>query len=211
MRVAVGLRLGSALCQPYKCICGASVDTRGSHALSCRRNPGRSQRHHFVNDLIWRSLSKAGFPSIKEPQGLLRSDGKRPDGLTLIPWQDGRCATWDVTVTDTVAASYLNATSCTAGSAAEAAASRKEEKYAAISSNYLFFPLAFETFGPINQAGCDFLSSLGHRLSLVTDDPRESSFLFQRLSVSIQRFNSVCFCNSFGNLPAQFFDQPRRI
>jgi hypothetical protein len=67
VRVAVGLRLGSTLCQPYKCICGASVDTRGSHALSCRRNPGRSQRHHFVNDLIWRSLSKAGFPSIKEP------------------------------------------------------------------------------------------------------------------------------------------------
>jgi len=96
VRVAVGLRLGSALCQPYKCICGAAVDTRGSHALSCRRNPGRSQRHHFVNDLIWRSLSKAGYPSIKEPQGLLRSDGKRPDGPTLIPWRDGGCATWDV-------------------------------------------------------------------------------------------------------------------
>ena len=44
----------------------------------------------------------------------------------------------------------------------------------------------------------DFLSSLGHRLSLVSDDPRETSFLFQRLSVSIHRFNSVC-------LPAQFF------
>jgi hypothetical protein len=89
-----------------------------------------------------------------------------------------------------------------AGSAAEAAATRKEEKYTAISANYHFFPLAFETFGPINQAGCEFLSSLGHRLSLVLDDdPRETSFLFQRLSVSIQRFNSVCFNNSFGNLP----------
>ena len=54
------------------------------------------------------------------------------------------------------------------------------------------------------------VSPLDRRLSLVSDDPRESSFLFQRLSVSIQRFNSVCFCNSFGNLPAQFFDHPRR-
>ena len=79
VRVAVGFRLGSELCQPYQCICGASVDTRGSHALSCKRNPGRSQRHHFVNDLIWRSISKAGYPSIKEPQGLLRTDGKRTD------------------------------------------------------------------------------------------------------------------------------------
>ena len=74
----------------------------------------------------------------------------------------------------------------------------------------IFFPLAFGTFGSINQAGCDFLSSLGRRLTLVSDDPREFSFLFQCLSIYIQRFNSVCFCNSFGNLPAQFSDQPRR-
>jgi len=103
IRVAVGLRLGSEICQPYYCICGALVDTRGSHALSSNRNPGRSWHHHFINDLIWRALSKAGFPSIKEPHGLLTSDNKRPDGLTLIPWRDGCCATWDVTVTDTVA------------------------------------------------------------------------------------------------------------
>jgi len=51
--------------------------------------------------------------------------------------------------------------------------------------------LAFEIFGPINQASRDFLSSLGHRLYLVSDDRRETSFLFQRLSVSIQSFNSL--------------------
>ena len=144
--------MGAEPCQPNRCICNTPVDISGSHALSCRRNPGRAQRHHFVNDLIWRSLSRAGFPSIKEPQGLLRSDGQRPDGLTLIPWQDGRCATWDATVTDTVAASYLNRSASCAGAAAEAAATRKEEKYADISKSYLFYPLAFETFGPINQA-----------------------------------------------------------
>jgi len=60
-----------------------------------------------MNDLVWRALSKAGFPSIKEPNGLLRSDNKRPDGLTLIQWRDGRGATWDVTVTDTLAPSYI--------------------------------------------------------------------------------------------------------
>ena len=91
-----------------------------------------------MNDLVWRALSKAGFPSIKEPQGLFRADGKRPDGLTLTPWRDGRCATWDVTITDTVAASYLNSTASCAGSAAEAAASRKEEKYAEIAAQYHF-------------------------------------------------------------------------
>jgi len=70
--------------------------------------------------------------------------------------------------------------------------------------------LAFETFGPINQVGSDFFRALGQRFSLISDDPRETSFRFQCLSVSIQRFNYVCFYNSFGNLPAQFLDQSRR-
>jgi hypothetical protein len=133
-----------------------------------------------------RALPKTGFPSIKEPQGLLRPHGKRPDGLTLTPWQDGRCVTWDVTVTDTVAASYLNSTASCAGSAAEAAALRKVEKYAEMAAQYLFVPLAFATFGPINQAGCDFLSSLGHYLSLVSDDPREN------LPFSFNAFPLLC-------------------
>jgi len=104
--------MGKCLASGWELSCvnltGIPDDFTGSHAHSCRRNPDRAQRHHFVNDLIWRSLSKAGFPSIKEPLGLLRSDGRRPDGLTPIPWQDGRCITWDVTATDTVAASHLS-------------------------------------------------------------------------------------------------------
>jgi hypothetical protein len=79
---------------------------------------------------------------------------------------------WDVSVTDTVAASYLNSTAACAGSAAEAAASPREEKFAEIAVQYHFVRLAFESFGPINQAGCAFLSSLDHRLFLVSDEPR---------------------------------------
>jgi len=44
---------------------------------------------------------------MKEPAGLTRLDGKRPDGLTLIPWQDGKSLMWDVTVVSTLADSYL--------------------------------------------------------------------------------------------------------
>lgn len=197
VRVAVGLRLGTDLGQVHQCICGETVDTRGSHAFSCRRNPGRTQRHHFINDLVWRAMTRAGIPSVKEPNGLIRSDGKRPDGLTSIPWREGRSATWDVTVTNTVAASYLAMSSVCAASAAEAAATRKEDKYIEISRVHLFFPLAFETMGPINLVGQDFISELGRRISSSTDDPRETSFLFQRLSVALQRFNAVSFTYSF--------------
>jgi len=208
IRIAVGLRLGAELCQPFTCSCDKVVDAYGSHPLSCIHNPGRSQRHHFINDIIWRSLSRAGCPSIKEPQGLSRTDGKRPDGLTLIPWREGRCLTWDVTVTHTVAPSYLSIASSSPAAVAEAAAQRKIDKYVEIARTHLFVPIAFETLGPINQAGTDFLSALGHRLSRSTDDPRETFFLFQRLSVAIQRFNSVCFTHSLGNAQSRFLDLP---
>src|SRR6218665_1805571 len=88
---------------------------------------GRITRHSVLNDLICCTLSKAGFPSIKEPPGLLRSDG-----LTLIPWQAGRSLVWDNTVIDTLAASYLPATAAAAGAAAGIAAERKNTKYNAL-------------------------------------------------------------------------------
>ena len=66
---------------------------------------------------------------MKEPQGLIRDDGKRPDGVTLVPWQTGRSATWDVTVVDTLAASYRSDSALAASSAAEGAAVRKTAKY----------------------------------------------------------------------------------
>ena len=58
---------------------------RGTHGLSCKRRAGRSNRHQQINDLIWRALKRCDIPAIKVPWGLLRDDGKRPDGLTLIP------------------------------------------------------------------------------------------------------------------------------
>ena len=37
-----------------------------------------------------------------------RDDEKRPDGLTVLPWANGRCLVWDFTCSDTMAASHLN-------------------------------------------------------------------------------------------------------
>ena len=56
---------------------------------------------------------------------MLRGDGKRPDGLTLVPRQAGKCLTWDATVVDTLASSYVSVTATRVGGAADAAAERK--------------------------------------------------------------------------------------
>jgi len=136
----------------------------GLHGLSCKGGSGRSVCHHALNDLIWRALSKADIPATKEPSGLLRTDGKRPDGVTLLPWKNGRCATWDVTVTDTMAQSYLHNKTRTSGAAAEAAAD-KTAKYSPLVQTYVFVPNAVETMGAINSDGLEFLGDLGRRIT----------------------------------------------
>jgi len=197
VRIAVGIRLGINLCTPHVCQCGQTVDARGTHGLACRKNVARQPRHALLNDLVHRSLTKAGFPSNKEPAGLLRDDGKRPDGCTLIPWQSGKCLTWDVTAPDTLASSHLASTSTMAGAAAESAARLKVAKYSGLTRTHHFVPIAIESLGPCNAAGVDFFKEVGHCMSILSGDPRETSFLFQRVSIINQRFNAVAVSGCF--------------
>ena len=62
---------------------------------------------HNLNDLVWRAMAKADIPALKEPSGLLRTDGKRPDGVTLLPWKQEKCVTWNFTVSDMHARAFL--------------------------------------------------------------------------------------------------------
>ena len=107
--MAVGLRLGVALCSPHSCQhCGATVDQFGLHGLSCRFSTGRHYRHAALNEIIHRALTTSHIPSRLEPTGLDRSDGKRPDGITMmVPWKNGNLLVWDATCSDTYAPSHL--------------------------------------------------------------------------------------------------------
>jgi len=75
-------------------------------------------------------MTSAEIPASKEPSGLTRRDGKRPDGLTLIPFQGGKSLVWDVTVTTPLAESYVDTAAIGAGLVAKQAANRKLSKYA---------------------------------------------------------------------------------
>ena len=201
----MGLRLGVNLYEPHQCPCGKLADARGTHGLSSKCGAARAIRHHQLNDIVRRALVRANISSVLELTGLSRKDCKRPDGMTLIPWQGGKNVTWDVTITDTIADSYPHLSAACAGSAAEGAASRKEIKYAALHS-YTFIPLAFETYGPINNKGIKFVQELGRRLRTISDDPRESAFLLQRISVTLQRFSVIAFSDTFTSASEREFE-----
>lgn len=197
LRVAVALRLGCDVCEPHICICGTMVGADGHHALSCRRCTGRHPRHHALNDILQRALTSAGIPSVLEPPGLSRTDGKRPDGLTLVPWEKGRCLVWDATCVSTFAATHICRTSRAAGAAAEYQAVAKHQKYAPLEQGYIFIPLAVETAGCWGAEAIQFIKDLGRRLRQKNCDPRSGSFLVQRLSIAIQRGNAASVMGTF--------------
>jgi len=43
----------------------------------------------------------------------------------------------------------------------------------------------------------ELVQEIGRRITLVTEDSRETVFLFQRLSIALQRGNAVCFLSTF--------------
>ena len=43
----------------------------------------------------------------------------------------------------------------------------------------------------------EFMIDIVRKMSETTNDPRKTSFLFQRLSVAVQGFNSVCLAETF--------------
>ena len=89
VRIAIGLRLGSEICERHKCVYRKDVTQDGWHVLSCLKSAGRLSRLSNLNALIKQSLSSTHIPSVLEPRDLCRTVQKRPDVLTLVPWAVG--------------------------------------------------------------------------------------------------------------------------
>ena len=113
LRISIGLRLGGNICVAHTCRCGERVERDGVHGLSCTKSAGRFSRHAILNSLIKQTLGYLDLPSMLEPRGLYRTESKRPDGVTMIPWELGKQLVWDVTVVDVLAPSRLNQGECT--------------------------------------------------------------------------------------------------
>ena len=163
----------------------------GRHGLSCKNQIGRHPRHSQVNDIVKRALSTAEYPSRLEPPGLSRKDGKRPDGLTLHPYKEGKCLVWDFTCADTFASSHIKETSKSAGAAAVKAEKAKLAKYEEIRNNYHMVPIAVETLGSWGTEGLHFIKCIGKKIQEITGEKRSTFYLFQSISVAIQRGNAA--------------------
>ena len=161
------------------------MDETGLHGLSCRRSTGRFPRHNQLNTIIKQSLASAKMPSLLEPQGLSHTDGKRPDGVTITPWAQGRLLICDATCWDTMAATNIHIAMSGPGQVADMAARRKRETSQEILHNHHFVPAAVETMGSFGEDTIAFLHQVASRIQAISKDPLEYLKLCQRFSVCI--------------------------
>ena len=89
---------------------------------------------------------------------------------------------------------------------AESAAIRKVDKYSALERTHFFQPVAVESLRAMNTSAYLFLNELGQKISAVSGEEREGSYLFQRISVLVQRYYAVMLHESFSddNRPDQW-------
>ena len=97
-----------------------------------------------------------------------------------------------MTVADTVCQSYINQCSANPGTAANIRKTQKISKYNNLVNNYCFVPIGIETFGSRGQEGHKLVKAICKKIMEVTGEKRSTSFLFQRLSIAIQRGNANC-------------------
>ena len=169
LRISVALRLGIDICQPHQCRCGSQVDSKGHHGLKCSFSAGRHSRHGALNSIVQKALSSAGYHAIREPPGLNRGDGNRPDGMTLHAWKEGKELVWDVTVVDTMAPSHVRRSSQQAGSAAQEAEQEKIRFYSEIGERYFFCPIGMETMGSWGPEALAIIGEIGRKLIFNTN------------------------------------------
>ena len=92
----------------------------------------------------------------------MRTDGRRPDGATMLPWSRGRSLlAWDFTCVHRLAASHLSKGRQEGSSVATAKEAIKRQHYNEIPFCYVLEPVAMETLGSIGDSSRDFLRTLG--------------------------------------------------
>jgi hypothetical protein len=95
-----------------------------------------------------------------EPHSLCRDDRKRPDGLIVMLWDNGRCLIWDFTCSDTLAASHLNRAALNPCAGANDAESCKTVKYRMQAPLYIFMPVQSKRWAPLVKRPSPFCTIL---------------------------------------------------
>ena len=152
-------------------------------------------RHDRIRDKIFREAQQASLNPQKEMPGLIPGSLSRPADIYVENWVDGRKVAFDVSVTSPTQEAVLVQAAHRPAAAIDARKSAKIRAHATNCRNQgIFFqPLVVETFGGWDKDAVSFLKAMAGQGARRwgKDHAQEIKFLFQRLSITLQRGNSA--------------------
>ena len=77
----------------------------------------------------------------------------------------------------------------------------------ALRDDYHFVPIAVETFGSWGPIGHKFITDIGRTIAGITKNPKSTSFIFQAISMAVQRGNVQCVQGAYGELAFEELDK----
>ena len=77
----------------------------------------------------------------------------------------------------------------------------------ALRDDYHFVPIAVETFGSWGPIGHKFITDIGRTIAGITKNPKSTSFIFQAISMAVQRGNVQCVQGAYGELAFEELDE----
>jgi len=94
------------------------------------------------------------------------------------------------------AESHIGGTATKPDAAAHKTAQNKIDKYSKLASTHIFYLFALETAGTWHEMATELTQEIGRHITTITEDTRETTFLFQRFSMVLQRGNAISFHNT---------------
>ncbi len=94
------------------------------------------------------------------------------------------------------------------GKAAIGGEKKKDHHYEKLLRNYIFVPIAVETFGSWGPKGLKFIKEIGKKIRDKTGNKNATSHIIQAISMAVQRGNAHSIMGTLGPLRKleDFFD-----
>jgi len=172
-------------------LCGAALDARGTHALTCNCGGGVDRRHNRIRDVVAAWLKEQGHEAVDTEQCVpqwqrIGTDGAPEDARLDVAFRSGGVQQYvDVVVTSPVSADGARnrRNAATDGAAAESAEQGKRRRY----PHPELTPLAVETLGRLGTVAQAFAKTWATR------DPSNRSVaivgFYRRVATALQQHN----------------------
>ena len=154
------------------------IDSDGVQPLSCRHSAGRFPRHSALKNIVKRAIDADGTHSVLE---LDRGDGRKPDGITVFSFQQGRSPMWNAIYFDAFAPSIITVSSAFPGCCSR----RYKIQYASLAFGNHTVSISVETSSITSVIV--LIKEVGCRIAVWEDDSQATYFFFQRFSHTIVR------------------------